>query len=96
MYNVVLDYAVQQNESALGTHISPLFWISLSFRSAQSNEQSFLCYTVGSHLLSVLYTVSVVLEEGMATHSNMLAWRVPWAEEPGEVQSIESQRVRHD
>ena len=36
------------------------------------------------------------LEEGMATHSSILAWRIPWTEEPGRLQSIESQRVRHD
>ena len=32
----------------------------------------------------------------MATHSSILAWRIPWTEEPGEPQSIGSQRVRHD
>ena len=36
------------------------------------------------------------LEEGMATNSNILAWRIPWTEEPGRLQSIGSQRVRHD
>ena len=36
------------------------------------------------------------LEKGMATHSNILAWRIPWAEEPGGLQSMELQRVRHD
>ena len=36
------------------------------------------------------------LEEGMATHSSILAWRIPWAEEPGGLQSLGSQRVRHD
>ena len=36
------------------------------------------------------------LEEGMATHSSILAWRIPWTEEPGGLQSIKSQRVRHD
>ena len=35
------------------------------------------------------------LEEGMATHSNTLAWRVPWTEEPGGLQSMGSQGVRH-
>ena len=35
-------------------------------------------------------------EEGMATHSNILAWRIPWTEEPGRLQSTGSQRVRHD
>ena len=36
------------------------------------------------------------LEEGMATHSNALAWRVPWTEEPGGLQSTGSQRVGQD
>ena len=35
------------------------------------------------------------LEKGMAIHSNVLAWRIPWTELPGELQSM-SQRVRHD
>ena len=32
----------------------------------------------------------------MATHSSILAWRIPWTEEPGELKSMGSQRVRHD
>ena len=36
------------------------------------------------------------LEEGMATHSSILAWRIPWTEEPGGLQSIGLQRVKHD
>ena len=36
------------------------------------------------------------LEEGMATHSSILAWRISWTEEPGGLQSMGSQRVRHD
>ena len=36
------------------------------------------------------------LEEGMATHSSLLAWRIPWTEEPGGLQSTGLQRVRHD
>ena len=36
------------------------------------------------------------LEKGMATHSSVLAWRVPWTEEPGRLSSMVSQRVRHD
>ena len=34
------------------------------------------------------------LEEGMATHSSILAWKIPWTEEPGRLQSVK--RVRHD
>ena len=37
-----------------------------------------------------------LLEEGMATHSSTLAWRMPWTEEPGGLQSMGSQRVGHD
>ena len=36
------------------------------------------------------------LEEGMVTHSSILAWRIPGTEEPGGLQSVGSQRVRHD
>ena len=36
------------------------------------------------------------LEEGMATYSNILAWRIPWTQEPGGLQSMWSQRVGHD
>ena len=36
------------------------------------------------------------LEEGMATYSSILAWRIPWTDEPGGLQSIGSQRVRHE
>ena len=36
------------------------------------------------------------LEKEMATHSSILAWRIPWTEEPGRLQSMGSQRVGHD
>ena len=36
------------------------------------------------------------LEEGMATHSSILAWRILWTEEPGNLQSMGSQRAGHD
>ena len=37
-----------------------------------------------------------LLGKGTATHSSILAWRIPWTEEPGWLQSIGLQRVRHD
>ena len=37
-----------------------------------------------------------VLEKGMATHSSILAWRIPWTEEPGGLPSMGLQRVRQD
>ena len=36
------------------------------------------------------------LEKRTATHSSILSWRIPWTEEPGGLQSMETQRVRHD
>ena len=36
------------------------------------------------------------LEKEMATHSSILAWRIPWTEEPGKLQPMGSQRVGHD
>ena len=38
----------------------------------------------------------VPLEEGMATHSSLLVWKIPWIEKPGGLQPIGSQRVGHD
>ena len=37
-----------------------------------------------------------LLEKEMATHSSIVAWKIPWKEEPGGLQSVGSQRVRHD
>ena len=37
-----------------------------------------------------------LLEKEMATHSSILVWKIPWTEEPGRLQSMELQRVRHD
>ena len=36
------------------------------------------------------------LEKGMAIHSGTIVWKIPWTEEPGRLQSMGSQRVRHD
>ena len=41
-------------------------------------------------------TVKDPMEKGMATHSSILAWRIPWTEELGRFQSMGSQRVGHD
>ena len=36
------------------------------------------------------------MEKGRVTHSSILAWKIPWTEEPGSLQSMESQRAGHD
>ena len=43
-----------------------------------------------------MLSVSIHLEEEMATRSTILAWKIPWTEEPGGLQSMGSQRVRPD
>ena len=57
----MLVSTVQQNESAVCIHISPLFWISFPFRPPQSTEQSSLCYSIGSYELAILYVVPMFL-----------------------------------
>ena len=49
---------------------------------------------VKAYLFIHLFTY--VSEKAMASHSNTLAWRIPWTEEPGRLQSMGSQRVGHD
>ena len=43
-----------------------------------------------------LHFLYLVKEKEMATHSSILAWKIPWMEEPGRLQSMGSQRVGHD
>ena len=51
--------------------------------------------SVPNHSSLFLQLVNIT-EKAMATHSNTLAWRIPWTEEPGRLQSMGSPRVRHD
>ena len=60
-----------------------------------------LCILVkcnGIVIISQIYSALTLfcLEKEIATHSSTLAWRIPWTEEPGGLQSMGSQRVRHD
>ena len=65
-----------------------------------------ICLHINRHLLLHLIILTVfkgfcnkypdLVEKEMATHSSILAWRIPWTEEPGRLQFMGSQRVRHD
>ena len=46
--------------------------------------------------IAVVMAGTLVLEKEMATHSTTLAWRIPWTEKPGRLQSTGLQRVEHD
>jgi len=52
--------------------------------------------TTEGYLEGYIYTYIYILEKAMATHSSTLAWKIPWTEEPGRLQSMGSLRVGHD
>ena len=94
---------VFSNESAL--HMRwPKYW-NFSFNISPSNENSGLISFRMNwlYLLAVQGTLKSLLQHHsskasilQATHSSTLAWKIPWTEEPGRLQSTRSQRVRHD
>ena len=54
------------------------------------------CNTGDSGDTGLILDQKDTLMEGIATHSSILAWRIPWTEEPGRLRSMGSQRVKHD
>ena len=70
-------------------HIPPLQVIT-------EPEESSLWNKAVSHQLSILCIVVHISEKAMAPHSSTLAWKLPWTEEPGRLQSMGSWRVGHD
>ena len=76
-------------------------WCSYSLRSILRHRASLVAQMV-KHLPAMQETPvgslgwEGPLEKEMATHSSTLAWKIPWTEEPGRLQSKSSQRVRHD
>ena len=93
-------------EKEMATHSSTLAWkipwIEDPARLQSMGSQRVRHDRVTSLSLSVLETWvqsqpwEDPLEKGMATHSSILAWRIPWTEEPSELQSMRLQRIRHD
>ena len=55
-----------------------------------------MCIDANICLYEYICVYSESVEKGMATHSSLLAWRMPWTEEPGGLQSMGSQSVRHE
>ena len=55
-------------------------------------------WTFVGKVMSLLFNMlsRLVMEKAMAPHSSTLAWKIPWMEEPGRLQSMGSHRVRHD
>ena len=69
-----------------------MFRISNGFPGGSDGKES-ACNAGNSGLIS---GSGQSLEKGMATHASILVWRIPWAEEPGGLQSMRSRRVGHD
>ena len=92
----VLIYAVQQSDSFIyiytyihiythtHTHTQAYQWLS--------SKESPAMWEIQVRFLGQ----EDPMEEGMAIHSSILAWRIPWTEEPGRLKSMWSQRVGHD
>ena len=53
-------------------------------------------WTFVGNVMSLLFNMLSRLEKEMAAHSSTLAWKIPWTEEPGGLQSMRTQRVGHD
>ena len=70
-----------------------IFWGSKITADGDCNHESKRCLLLGRQVMTNLDSI---LEKEMATHSSILAWRIPWMEEPGGLQSTGSQRVGHD
>jgi len=56
----------------------------------------FNTYIVVSHVVLICISLMSNAEKATATHSSTLAWKIPWTEEPGRLQSMGSLRVGHD
>ena len=74
---------------------------SMTEQLNNSNNGSCIYNFLQPHKFKVMYGSWILgredpLEKGMATHSSILAWRIPWTEEPSRLQSMGSQRVGHD
>ena len=96
LYNVGLISAVQQSESAIRIHTSPLFLHFLSSKVTSEHWVEFPVLYRGVSLVIYFIHSSVYMEKAMATHSSVLAWRIPKMGEPGGLPSMGSHRVGHD
>ena len=81
--------------SGLGTHVHP-WWIHVNVRQNQYSivKQNKVKIKIKQKILKKknIEIIQLVLEKERATHSSILAWKIPWAEEPGGLQSTGSQK----
>ena len=87
-----VPFSVQVELGVQRVPIGMLFWVALGFPGGSEVKAS-ACITGD---LGSISGWEDPLEKEMVTHSSILAWRIPWMEEPGRLQSMGLQRVRHD
>ena len=74
--------------------VRTLEWVAISFFNMYICICMCVCIYIHTHIY--IYTnMYTVLEKAMATHSSALAWKIPWMEEPGRLQSMGLLRVGH-
>jgi len=80
-----------------------VYWMLLTVPLIFKSKQYYLGYAmqiilVTARISDLIFSTMPVLEteKAMATHSSTLAWKIPWTEEPGRLQSLGSLRVRHN
>ena len=102
-YNVVSFYCIAKRISYTHTHIHTYICVCVYVYTYIYIYIFIFIYPWASlvaqmvkNLPAMVETWVQSLEKGMATHSNILFWRSPWTEEPGQLPSMGSQRVRHD
>ena len=76
----------------LRTALIDLFFSPVDFSGSSDGKES----TCNAQDPGLIHGSGRSPEKGMATHSSILAWRIPWTEEPGGLQTMGSQRVRND
>ena len=80
----------KSSNAAVRFRFSQASWVALVVKNLPANARDII--DVGS----ITGSGKIPLEEGRATHSSILAWEVPWTQEPGRLQSMGLQRIRHD
>ena len=94
--NFLLDISLSLSLSLSHTHTHTHTHIIFEYHEASLVSQMVNSLPVMQETLGSIPVSGIPLEKGITTHSSILAWRIPWAEEPRGLQSMGPHRVRHD
>ena len=94
-WNMAKNFFINKNKrNVIPFSLRFFFFIEVILRHFFLTQYNLLSIYFFTEVISCMYTT--LLEKEMATHSSTLAWKIPWIEEPGRLQSTGSERVRHD